>query len=972
MARAASPVIVGRDDELARLRTLLDELREAGPTVVLVAGEAGVGKSRLVDELVRVATERRVRVVRGWCVEFGEAIWPLAPVRDMLTTLVDQLDGDALELVLGRSGVQLAQLVPELAPDAGPAEPLSAERLGELVLGVIRRLAQRGPLVLIVEDLHWADTSTRQLVATLAHAGLTGPVLVVTTYRVDDVHYHHPLRPVLAELARSSRTQRIELAPLDRDAVAAMIAAITGEPPDRDHLVEIHRRSGGNPFFVEELLAMPGDGSSGTTASLRDVLLARASRLGDRALDLLRLVAVAGSTTPEVLEAAAATPPGGLDEALDELVATGLVVHHDGEVRFRHDLARETFLLEERHGRRAELHRRLAAALEAVGSDRTGELARHWSAAGDQPRAYTASVAAAHEALRIGAPAEAYDHVRRALDVLPNLAQGSSPTERGALASLAAIAAERAGRVEQALEHGLDAIDAFSGVDPLAEARAWLQLRDPLRIACRWDDVTCAVDRALELLPSSPPSAERSHALALRAFQMWRVGRIGDALECARSALELARAVGDADAEAHALVELGIALLDDDVEAGIAELEQAVATCDDAVSHRRRALAVDALMAAYTYVHRFDDALAVAELVPLDDTSRRSADYGDAIIADRRLLALERLGRWDEVERVARELIGTLDHRALETGLARTWGLVLVRQGRVDEAGPIMRRAHVVLRDGTWDDDVAELGVAVVEEQVATGRHAETEELVDELLDRLIGTHVWGLARLVAVGVASLADRVELERAGGGPDGRVRLAGLAASWIDAVARVTSRTDRGGRLDLERALAELGRLRGVDDASRWTSIADASAALGLRYDEAYARWRAAGAALSGTAGRSAAARRTAATSLEAARAIAVSLPAAALVERIDELAVHAGLHPHQSERRAVGVGLRSVADGFSLTVREREVLALLAQGSTNGEIAAALSISTKTASVHVSNLLRKLGVTNRVEAAALVR
>jgi DNA-binding CsgD family transcriptional regulator/tetratricopeptide (TPR) repeat protein len=846
--------------------------------------------------------------------------------------------------------------------------PLTTARLSELVLGVVRRLAQRTPQMVVLEDLHWADTTTRELVATVTSIGSVGPVLLVCTYRTDDLHYHHPFRPVLGELLRRRRTEALELEPLDRAAVGALAAAITGTTPPRSVVDELHLRSGGNPFFVEELLRHRASDDRGPPATLREVLLARASPLDEADTELLSTIAVAGATTFDVLEAATGSPPGELDAALERLAATGLVVVDDAGIRFRHDLGREVFLWRQRPARRALHHRRLAAGLEATGSGRVGEIARHWSAAGDAPRAVVSSVAAAREALRIGAPAEAHDHLVRALELWSHLDDAGSVTgtDRGTLSSLASFAAERAGRIDESIAHGLDAVAAVSGTDPLLEARLWLQLREPFRIARRWDDVATAVERALALIPVSPPSADRAHALALQAFELWRVGRSEDAARCARGALAVALAAGDPDAVVHARIEVGLAVLDSDAEAAIVELEAAVSACGPDVPRRRRALAADALMAAHAYLHRFDESLDVAARVDAD-ADPTSADYGDFVVSDRRALALERLGRWDELERFVGELGDLLDHRAWEVGLARTWGLVLIRQGRRSEAEPLMRRAHAAVRSDAWDDDLAEIGAALVEHLASTDRHAEAAALVTELLDRLVGTHVWRLANLVATGVMTLADGAELARARGEPVDEGELDALAADWIDAVSTVVRDNDCGGHADLGRARAERGRLRGHADADAWASVAEQYGRLGLPFDEAYARWRSAGAALSGTTGRSAAARASAAAQLAAARAIAERLGAVPLTTHVDALASMAGLLP--TGPRAGPVSLIAI-DPHGLTAREREVLGLLGLGWSNGDIGRALSISTKTVSVHVSNVLRKLGVKNRVEAAAL--
>ena len=202
--RATSPMLVGRHGEMARLERALDVAAADGSAVALIAGEAGVGKSRLVHELATSAEGRGFRVCVGGCVDLGEAIWPLAPLREMVASLVEDLDGEALDLVVGGARGVLAELVPELGGERAGGAPVSSDRLCELVVGLFKRLAQRAPLVLVVEDLHWADATTRTLFSALARVGRLRQVLLVGTFRSDELHRRHPLRPALAEVERGA------------------------------------------------------------------------------------------------------------------------------------------------------------------------------------------------------------------------------------------------------------------------------------------------------------------------------------------------------------------------------------------------------------------------------------------------------------------------------------------------------------------------------------------------------------------------------------------------------------------------------------------------------------------------------------------------------------------------------------------------------------------------------------------------
>ena len=297
--RATSPVLVGRQAEMARLQDALGVAAAGGSAVVLVAGEAGVGKTRLVRELAGLANERGFRVCVGRCVDLGQEIWPLAPLQEIVGDLADDLDDESLDLVLGGARGVLASLVPELG-DERAGEPVSSDRLCELVVGMFKRLTQRGPLMLVVEDLHWADSTTRTLFSALARVGRLRPLLLVGTFRYDELHRRHPLRPVLAEIEHGG-CERIDVWPFDRAATAEFVDAIDRTLVDRAYVDDVQARSGGNPFFVEELVAARTAGATGLPGTLRDAVMARAAALDDRAVEVLGVVAAAGATTPDVL-----------------------------------------------------------------------------------------------------------------------------------------------------------------------------------------------------------------------------------------------------------------------------------------------------------------------------------------------------------------------------------------------------------------------------------------------------------------------------------------------------------------------------------------------------------------------------------------------------------------------------------------------------------------------------------------------
>ena len=250
--------LVSRGPELAALRSALERARAGRASVVLVAGDAGVGKSRLVAEVAAEARADGVLVLIGHCVELGEGELPYAPVAGAVRALAAQLAPGELDAVLGPARGELARLAPDLGEgDAAPvgAGRFATARLFELLLGVLGRAGASAPVMLVFEDLHWADGSTRDLLRFLVRAAGEERLAVVATYRTDSLDRAHPLRPYVAELARDPRVERITMRPFSRAEFADHVRAIRGDLPSATVLDRLFERSEGNPFFTEELLA---------------------------------------------------------------------------------------------------------------------------------------------------------------------------------------------------------------------------------------------------------------------------------------------------------------------------------------------------------------------------------------------------------------------------------------------------------------------------------------------------------------------------------------------------------------------------------------------------------------------------------------------------------------------------------------------------------------------------------------------
>ncbi len=868
--------------------------------------------------------------------------------------------------MLGPGRVVLGRLLPELGVGGADDRPLPAAEACELLTGVLRRVAGRTPLLVVVEDLHSSGPVTQMMVTTLTRPNPAVPVLVLGTYRSDELHAHHAWRPALGELLRAARPERISLQPFDRPATAAMVTAIVGAPANQVLVAAVHARSGGNAFFIEELVAAGVDHGAMIPDSLRDVVLARAAQLDADAIAVLNAVSVGGSAPLDILEDLCDLTASRVAVVVDHLIGTALLVSDRTEVRFRHELGRETIDGELAAGRRAVLHARWAASLERRWPERVGEIARHWTAAGDAERAFNASLTAGRVALRGGASAEAEHHLVRAVALWEQLGAPPADADAGHVELLceASLAARHANHGDAAEALARQAIAELGGTQPRREARIWLHLRDLYRDQRRWEACSEAVDRALAVLPASPPTAELAEALADASYGHGYAGRPAEAVACGWRAVAVAEASGDR----AALVTARSALTLESELAGepldVAYDEATVAMCGPAVPPEVALRALNGLAHALDRVGRPEEFLAVAERGVQLARQHGIGGFCAGAMALYCIGGAADLGRWEDVESMVGELADLLVD-PLDTGdLARVWGLVLARQGRLGEARDLMDAGRARLESGEWENREF-IATAVVEFDALEGRVAAAARCV---ADVVAGTPAADevTAEFVAAGVAVLADGV-LATA---PNEGRRAAAVAQSWIDAVERSSPapwRAHAHGPIYVAAAKAHLGRLLGRPEPHRWAEIADHWAAAGFPWAEAHARMRVAEALLAGTAGQRRSARTAAAAELERARATAEGLGARPLLAAIDGLARRAGLGV---EGGVADVAPPSRCDGFGLTRREHEVLALLAAGRTNGEIARALYISTKTASVHVSNILRKTGVANRVEAAAL--
>ena len=363
--RLTSSRFVGRRTQLAELELAFREALDRNPRLVLISGDSGVGKTRLLAQ-ARASLDGAL-LLHGQCLEQGEMELPYAPLLGALRPLVREHDS-ALDALSAASRVNLATLLPSMGapPPSGSGGGDGQLRLFESLLELVHLLSERQPLVIVLEDVHWADRSTRGFISFLARSLIGERVLLLLSLRSDELHRKHPLRPLLAELARLDGYRRVELEPFDHDELKEALTDILGQQPDPALIARLLERTDGNALYVEELLAAALDGRGATPQSLRDAFMLRIERLSDSAGLAVRTVSVGRALDEATIELISGVSGAGLREALREAVAEHvLVAGEDGRLCFRHALLREVVYDDLLPGERSAMHLELARLLEA-------------------------------------------------------------------------------------------------------------------------------------------------------------------------------------------------------------------------------------------------------------------------------------------------------------------------------------------------------------------------------------------------------------------------------------------------------------------------------------------------------------------------------------------------------------------------------------------------------------------------------
>lgn len=995
---SVSPVFVGRGSEITELTDALRRAGSGSPQAVLIGGEAGIGKTRLLEEFLQRACDGGAVTTLGSCLEVGAEGLPYAPLAAALRRLHRSLGAEFEAAAAGSEG-HLARLLSEFGEaDGEPNDEYGRARLFEHTARLFERFGAERTLVLAIEDLHWSDRSTRELLSFLVRTLHRSRVLLVATYRTDDLHRRHPLRPFLAEHERLRTVQRLELERFGRREVAAQLAGILGTAaPDRQLVDRILRRSEGNPFFVEELATAFADGcGAGLTDSLRDILLVRVEGLDEEAQKVVRIAAEGGSHVEHALLAAVLA---GDEEALIEAlrVAVGAnILRPDSEgegYRFRHALVREAVSDDLLPGERHRINRKFALAVEAqpqlVPADALpARLANYWYHAHDPARALPTALDAARAARRRNAFAEQLGMLERALELWDLVSEevlahtlrpydwaetyppGScdhSPAgadcDRIQLVDVlaeAVVAARRCGDRERGLslaKRGLRLVDEAE--HPVRSA--WFRINRARMLGnLRRSGDDEEIARAHRLVEHLPPSAVQAEVFALAAgVAVVRKPRT-EHMELAERAIGIARQVGAHSVEVHARMTLGSLRYDllGDAEGGLAELTAAI--------ERARQLGIpDLLLRGINNLASMQHGLGrTEEAVRL---AREGLEFADGnglqrnigyILAGNLVEALIDLGQLREAE----ELLAASELTSLPGShaefLDRLRGDLALLRGDLSTAATMLAQARAANRVGQAQHGVPISRLAL---RIAAygGRPLDARaELLAALAEEGRLGYESDVYPLLVEAAGVEADNLGLPEAAAGR--AEALAAIAAAAAE--LRPRSPLHHGWERLLE---AELARAAASDTPAQWERAVTELRPAGLPYPLALGLLR--GAEAQVRAGR----REEATELLREAAELAGARSDRLLGAQITALAERAGLGLAPAERPAVAAApAPAVGESFGLTPRERDVLRLLARGWTNRQIAEELYISPKTASVHVSNILGKLEVGGRGEAAAL--
>ena len=962
--------LVGRDADLARIAEIIDLDAPRGVGVV-VSGDAGIGKSSLLARVAANAEAAHWNVVWGHCVGQSGSGVAYLPFTELLTRLEALVPETVDEVVATRPA--LAVLLPGRREDPSSATH-SAGQVAEGVHALLTAVGEIEPLLVVIEDAHWADPSSRDLMTLLLTRGFSSPVALIVTYRSDDLHRRHPLHETLAIWARIAGVERHDLQPLAesaiRDIVRGADTASATSTFSESTLGEIARRAEGNPFFAEELTASAVSGRP-RAGGLARVLGARVEQLKGPAQQVVRTMAIAGRAVGhDLLQQVTGLPESELEAGVADAVE-----HHVVEARwppayaFRHALLGETITDDLLPGERLRLHRAYAGALASdPGLGPASELARHAAAAGDFTTAVSAARAAARADLAVGGPVNALQHLEQALGWL-----SEDSEERDAVSLEASDAALTAGDTVRSVQLLRDRLEHPGPTQtPVMRAHLLATCANRSRLLDLAFDATPLdmTTEAMSLLPAGD-GAERLFVLTAHTQQLVDTRQYSEAAALGEEATALAQRLDlpNALSEIRTVMSRVIEIHDDldALEHHITELLSDLGARPDplririfhqaATMHHRRGRLVTAL-------EFFDRGAALARELRLD--------WSPFALESRLIggLTAYEIGDWDGARRrlhVTDPLLPQPGRSFFEAALMN------VRVGRGESVG----EAEISALREWWHVDGFGIVQSVMPAVEHYGHHGDVARALDIAEDAVAALErTWGRFHAVVRLAALLAGHVATQAPALGATLLRRAVVDLESMTAKTDEIVAEPQRGVREPTTQVIeetntetwawnlrlrAELLRLQwrcGQDEPPTTDSMVqawEASVAAFDRYGHVYETARSRtrlGEALKAS-GDAAASRRE----VDRAREVATRLGAAPLLAELDALSPSTPT---------------SEASPDALTPREQEVLELVARGLTNGQVGKQLFISTKTASVHVSRILAKLGATSRTQAAAIAR
>lgn len=957
--------LVGRDQDLDRLITAAGIVPagrgEAIGGLVVVSGDAGMGKTRLLAELAGRAGEQGWRVVVGHCLGEAGSTLPYLPFVELLGRLVSDEPEVADELI-----AEHPSLGPLLqAGRRGPDDASESHRgdLFESLHSALEQLAATQPLLVVIEDVHWADQSSRELLSLLLTRGFTGPVSLVISFRSDDLHRRHPLRATLANWSRLAQVRRLDLGPLDSGAMRQLVRGL--ETPGAGSLAEreveaVVARAEGNAFFAEEIAAASMWGQAGVGADLSRLLLVRFEQLDTTAQTVVRLASAAGRHVPHellarVVDVAAGIDAASLDAALRDAVERHILVPTDTGYAFRHALLAETVYDDMLPGERVRAHATYARVIDADDSlGKAADLARHAAEAGERALALRASVAAGASAMKMGGPDEALRHYERALGLGPD-----EPDEATSIAGLAASAAMAAGHPVRAvglLRERLDRAD----LTPLLRAELLAELAQAARSTELDIDGLALTEEALGLIPATDETKLRARVLVAHAQALADRMRNDEAVTYSRQATELADKLDLPELTAE--VETFGARISErsgDVAASQETLERIIA---ESASGLTRIRAMHHLGSLHHRAGRLKEALDTYQQ-GIDKAARLGRAWAPYGFDCRVLAAIASYehGDWEATLRFT-DTTGEVPPPGADAMLCAVEMMMRASRGETERIPRVE-----ALRDSWPLDGLIAIAstTALVEMHGDSGDIDRAEQALREgigfLLDLWQVETVQPELRLNTLMLAHLARRAKDVSAAERRSLRERGAYFAERnelvWQEDEAKgATGLEAQAWHLRARAELLRLGWTTGDADVELdelvevWRETADAFALYGHRFEIARSQAR-----------------------LAAVLDAAGDPEATALRETALATARELGARPLIAE---LGYGTApsapAAATPATLTRREREILQLVDRGLSNREIGDRLFISAKTVSVHVSNIIGKLDASGRGEAAAIAR